>query len=67
MKYRFTFKTPDVLDRTITDLLEGHAHDQRDDVEAEVRAVAEKYIQYGEYVTIVVDTETGAATVAENR
>ena len=51
MKIQLTFKTPDVLE----DLSEGDR--------GVAKAVIAKYVEYDEYVTIELDTETGEATV----
>lgn len=55
MKISISFKTPDVLNYAMEDLGEEE--------KAEVEAVAKKWIKWGEYVTITLDTETGTATV----
>lgn len=55
MRFKATFKTPDVLDYAL-EYLEGEEL-------AEAKELAEKYVQYGEYVTIEFDTETQTATV----
>jgi len=50
-----TFKTPDAVDFAIEDL---------EDYEVEeVRAAAEKWIEYGEYITVVLDTKKGTCEV----
>ena len=51
MKIQLTFKTPDVLE----DLSESDR--------GVAKAVIAKYVEYDEYVTIELDTETGEATV----
>jgi len=78
MKFRVTFKTPYVLDMTLEDHKETHCLEHarhvpacEECVEAEDRSFnnldaiqkcAEKFIQYGEYITIEFDTETQTAT-----
>ncbi len=57
MKVRMSFKTPDAVDRALEDL---EAED-RDGA----REVLSKFVQYGEYITIEVDLETGTAEVSE--
>ncbi len=57
MKLRITFKNPDAVDTAIQDaeLTEGVAE--------EVRAVTDKFVKYGEYITIEVDTVKDTAVV----
>jgi hypothetical protein len=54
MKFILSFKTPDVLDAA----LEEH----NDDCDA-IEQTAEKFIKYGECISIEFDTEEGTATV----
>lgn len=77
MKFRVTFKTPDVLDSALSDAWsEAHCedHEYRDagcsacidaseESRHQVKELAEKFIEYGEYVTIEFDTETQTSTV----
>ncbi len=56
-------KTPDALDRAISDVI--HDRDIDDDKEA-ILAICEKWFSYGECVTIVIDTVAKTATVREN-
>ena len=55
MKIQLTFKTNDVADDALENL------NDRDTAKAE-KLIA-KYVEYGEYATIELDLETGAATV----
>lgn len=55
MKFRITLKTPDAVDYAIADLPE----DEQDDA----RAIARRFVKYGELVTIELDTETQTASV----
>ena len=55
MKIRLSFKTPDVVDYAVEDLTE--------DEQAEVKSACEKFVEYGECLTIEIDTETGTAEV----
>lgn len=56
MKFRLTFKTPDVLEQL---------RDQLPDPEAEMafRRLADKYVKFAEYVTLEFDTITQSAKV----
>lgn len=56
MKIRLTFKTPDVTD-CINDLPE-------DDQYAAENAIR-KWVKYGEYLNVDIDTETGECTPIE--
>jgi hypothetical protein len=55
VKIQITFKNPDAIDEAFR-LLEP------DDAD-EAREVAEKWFEYGEYVTIELDTKKGTAEV----
>lgn len=55
MKILLGFKTPDVVDYAMEDVPE----DERDNV----KEVIEKFVEYGEDLTVEIDTETGTAEV----
>lgn len=58
MKFRLTFKTPDVLDQ-----LESQ-FDSKEDVQDAV-LFANNFVEYGEYISIEFDTDTKKAKVNE--
>ena len=75
MKFQVTFKTPDAVEDSIKDacgslpgndheapVIKGRLNPYHNDVYA-CQQVAEKFVSYGEYVTIEFDTEKGTATV----
>ena len=55
MKIRLNFKTPDVTDYALENLSE--------DEQCSAGAVIGKYVEYGEYLSVELDTVTGTATV----
>ena len=57
MKFSITFKTPDAVEEAIYD----HTYD--DNKQEEMRALTDKFVRYGELITVEFDTETGTATV----
>jgi UDP-3-O-[3-hydroxymyristoyl] glucosamine N-acyltransferase len=57
MKFTLSFKSPDVFEQ-----FQYMSNIHPNDHEA-CKAAAEKYVKYGEYVTIEFDTETGDAKV----
>lgn len=73
MRFSITFKTPDAMDDAIKDAVFADSdcdcglcpecREVRQEKEPSLRKVAEKFIEYGEYITIELDTETGTATV----
>ena len=79
MKVSITFKTPDAVSQAVDGLVEDKRaklvdEGKWDENEAEYLAEClgeefskkfEKWIRYGEYVTIDFDTEAGTATVQE--
>ncbi len=61
MKFHVTFKDPDALDYAIQD-----ATAENPDVDDEkLRKVASSFFDYGEYVTIEIDTDKKTATVVK--
>lgn len=77
MKLRVSFKTPDALEYALEDTISEvdpeelgfddlrveEAEIEREEQIAEAKSVAERFINYGETVTIEIDTETGEARV----
>ncbi len=62
-----TLKTPDAVDNAIERYV-GDIPETEDNLELKYRhlqKLASKYFKYGETVTILLDTETGKATVKE--
>jgi hypothetical protein len=60
MTIRLTFKTPDVVHRAIQDAaLDADGTEDREEIEKAV----DKWVRWGEQVTIEVNTKTGEATV----
>lgn len=55
MKIRLGFKTPDVLDYALEDISEDEKY--------AIKAVLEKWVKYGECITVEVDTVEGTCTV----
>ncbi len=64
MRLRVTFKTPDAVDRAIRDARVDAVDDTG--LEAEVRDTIDKFVRFGEYVTIEFDTTLGTATVLKS-
>jgi len=50
VKIRLTFKTPDVVDESIQEI-------ENQEEAVMVSNLARKWIQYGEYITVEIDTE----------
>lgn len=59
MKFRVTFKTNDALD--YVSILEGG-----EELSIEAREFAEKYVKYGEYITVEFDNEKETVKVLRN-
>lgn len=64
MKLRITFKTPDALDYVLSSLHSDYENVTEEEQE-QIRIQLEKWISYGENVTIEFDTENNTATVCE--
>ena len=79
MKFRVTFKTPDAVEYAITGQLiraipseasleeftTEDVYEARQDLCAKLQSVTDKYVSYGESITIEFDSETDSATVVE--
>lgn len=71
MKFRATFKSLDAIHYALEDVFTKYDEDDNvipmtdDDVDQynKCRRLTEKFVQYGELVTIEFDTETGTARV----
>jgi len=76
MKFRVTFKDPDGPYDCLTDAakesvasIEGIDKDEREALanarREELKKLTDRWFEYGEYVTIEIDTEAKTATVVE--
>lgn len=73
MKIKVTMKDPDVLDDAITEAVaNGMGEAPRDEDEREAlaevrrekaRKLAAKWFEYGEYLTVEIDTDAGTCVV----
>lgn len=73
MKIELTFKTPDVLDQWKTEQLQIVRELESEDIKQvyledmeDAEAFANGFLQYGEYITVVFDSESKTATVKPN-
>lgn len=78
MKFRVTMKDPDTFDDAVKDAakesleqIEGLDDDERAALlDARIESIKNKvggWFEYGEYLTVELDTETGSATVVETK
>lgn len=58
MKLYLNFKTPDIVERALEDI-------EDEDIRLQVEENLKRHIAYGEYVTLVYDTETDILKVDE--
>lgn len=67
MKLRVTMKSPDALTDAIRDAIRqyhGEADDgEREQIFDEAYEAASPWFQYGEYLTVEIDTDTGSAHI----
>ena len=72
MKIQITFKTPDAVERAVAEAVRYEQlpefpvdgeQDQREILTQDANDVVSKFIKYGEYVTIEIDTDTKTAIV----
>lgn len=62
MKFRLTFKTNDVVDGSPADM----TNEAYSETEREIAStLVDKYVKYGEYITIEFDTINQTATVVK--
>lgn len=59
MKVSVTFKTPDA----VNDVIEEYAGIWTDEEEERLKKLVERFVKYGEYITVEFDGEEGTATV----
>ena len=55
MKIHLTFKTPDIIDQALEQVPDGQYQ--------EITTLLGKWIRYGEYISVTIDTETRTCTV----
>jgi len=78
MKFRITMKDPDgpyeciqEAAKEMADAIEGVESDEREGIQEArhntLRNFADKWMEYGEYITVEFDTEAGTATVIPNK
>jgi len=65
MKLFITFKTPDALDYALSSL-HSEYENVTDEEKEQIRLQLQKWISYGENVTIEFDTKNNTATVCES-
>jgi hypothetical protein len=73
MKFKVYMKDPDSLYEAITEALNEELKDMPEDEASALRevrhekasSVAGKWFEYGEYLTVEIDTEAGTCTVCE--
>lgn len=67
MKFRITFKTPDVVEDAIRKAVSSNSSSEEendlDDLRFECEDVVEKFVKYNELITVEFDTESSTATV----
>lgn len=65
MKVRLSFKTPDVIDYAIEDLLLDPNNDPDTNIEQinKVKTTCDKWVKYGECITVEIDTEDNTCVV----
>jgi hypothetical protein len=66
MQIEVTMKTPDALMDAINDALSVVEDEEiRQEKEAALEELCKKWFQYGEYVTLIIDTDKQTCTVKE--
>ena len=63
MKFQVQFKTPDALHYAITDACGKVELEKREALLDSLNYTANKYVRYGECITVEFDTESQTATV----
>jgi hypothetical protein len=67
MKIRVTMKTPDVVENAICSAVDDMTDDfdQKYDEKERLQKIFAKWFEYGEYLTVYVDTDTKTIEVAK--
>lgn len=75
MIFRTTFKSPDAVYESVKDIAEQEASgiedadencDRQSEIRTELEDFANKWVKYGELITIEFDTEKGTANIVTN-
>lgn len=76
MKFRVTMKDPDTLDDAIADAVAdisvpGLSDEEMEEVRmlrrGKISSLCSRWFEYGEYLTVEIDTEAETCTVVPNR
>jgi len=62
MTIRVTFKTPDAVSYALDRVLDCNDPEEFEQAEVAQKAI-DKFVRYGEYITVEFDTDKGTATV----
>lgn len=77
MKFRVTMKDPDTLYEAIGESVKGQIEEQHASLDADekeslretrtakIRELCSKWFEYGEYLTVEIDTDAGTCSVVE--
>jgi hypothetical protein len=63
MRFRITMKSPDAVDTALHDILEDISPENREETEELITHHINRWFEYGEYLTVELDTDEGTATV----
>jgi len=61
LKFTMTFKTPDVVDRVLSDI----KITAREELYEKAEQLVQQYVENGEYITVEFDTGKGACSVVK--
>jgi putative exporter of polyketide antibiotics len=67
MKFNVTFKTPEALHEAIINETKFVSEEKKNDVVSLMTEEASRWIEYGEYLTVQIDTDKKTCTVLENK
>lgn len=68
VKFSVIFKTPDAVEYATERLLQDVSnYETREELRQDIKEVTDKYIKYGEYITVEFNTEDKTATVVERK
>ena len=65
MKIEILLKDPDAIDNSVDEFVEGMGEEEAEVIRRKVKKVCDKWFEYGEYATIIVDIEKETAEVAQ--
>lgn len=65
MKFKITMKSPNGVADSVDAALEGLSEDEREERKEKIETLLSKWFEFGEYLTVEVDTDAESIRVCE--